>query len=327
MTVRVSVVVPVYNTADRIADCLRSIAAQTLPPAEVVLVDDRGRDDAIDVARRTLADLGVPHVVATHDRNRGIGAARNTGLARAGGEWVWFLDSDDTAEPTFLRRLHGAATAHDAALAVCRTCKVDAEGHDLGIDEPPWPGPVVAGADAARLLLVNGMRAYACNKLFRRDLLPPDPFDVGRTYEDFRPALRTLLDAHRVALVDEPLYRYTTHSASVSGHFGAHTLDLLAVADDVHTELDSRGLTRAWRRDYAAYLMMNVVLPLANMALRAEHARGADGDTRAAVAAARRLTRVTHLGRLVAASRWHTAVAAGVLKAAPGLYSTVLARR
>ncbi|MFY1634973.1 glycosyltransferase family 2 protein [Solwaraspora sp. WMMB335] len=323
----VSVVLPVYNTAGTIADCLRSVAGQTLRPGQLILVDDCGGDDAIDVARRTLADLDLPYLVLRHDRNRRIGAARNTGLARATGEWIWFLDSDDQAEPAFLARLVEAAIEHRADIAVCRTRRVDPAGNPLDVVESRWRCPTVSGEQAARLLLTDRMKAYACNKVFRRRSLPNAPFDLDRSYEDFRPVLRTLLRATSVALIDEPLYRYTVDPASVSGHFGRHTFDLLAVADDVHAELVCYGLSRRWRTDYLTYLLGNVVLPLANMALRAEHAGRADATTRAAVAAARRRARVADLVRLLAAGRIHPVVAGGVLKAAPALYSRVLAYR
>lgn len=323
----VSVVLPVYNTAGTISACLRSVAGQTLRPSQVILVDDCGDDDAIEVARRTLAGLDLPYVVLRHDRNRRIGAARNTGLTRATGEWVWFLDSDDRAEPAFLACLIGAAAEQRADLAVCRTRRVDPHGQPVGIVEPRWRRRSVTGAQAARLLLADRMKAYACNKVFRRRILPAAPFDLDRSYEDFGPVLRTLLRTATVALVDEPLYLYTVDPASVSGRFGRHTFDLLAVADDVHAELVRHGLSRRWRADYLTYLLDNVVLPLANMALRAEHAGHADETTRAAVAAARRRARVGDLVRLLAAGRVHPAVAGGVLKAAPALYSRVLAHR
>ncbi|WP_433528283.1 glycosyltransferase family 2 protein [Micromonospora sp. CA-263727] len=323
----VSVVVPVHNTADRIAACLRSVAAQTLRPAEVVLVDDRGRDDAVAVARRALSGLELPYRVVAHDRNRGAGAARNTGLTHVTGDWVWFLDSDDGAEPSFLARMVEAGTAYGVDIVACRTRRVGPDGVAWGVDEAPWGRPVISGAGAARLLLGNRMRAYPCNKIFRRRALPAGVFDVGRAYEDFLPVLRLLLDARRVALVDDPLYRYTANPVSVSARFGRHTFDLLDVGDDVGAELARRGLSRAWRAEHLHYRYLNVVLPLANMALRAEHAGRRDGETRAAVAAARRRTRALDLAMLAAAGRLRTALAGGVLKVAPGLYSRVLAHR
>ncbi|MDQ7903576.1 glycosyltransferase family 2 protein [Phytohabitans sp. ZYX-F-186] len=323
----VSVVIPVHDNAGTVAACLRSVAAQTLRPAELILVDDRGRDGAVAVARRTLAGLDLPHRVIAHERNRGAGAARNTGLARATGTWVWFLDSDDEADPRFLARMVEAGTAYGAGIVACRTRRVGPDGTPREVDEPPWERAVVAGPEAARLLLRNRVRAYPCNKLFRRTALPAGVWDEGRAYEDFLPTLRLLLDAPRVALVDEPLYRYTANPVSVSARFGRHTFDLLAVAEDVRAELARRGLARAWRAEHLGYRYLNVVLPLANMALRAEHRGHADRDTRAAVAAARGRTRMVDLAALAVAGWLRAAVAGGVLKLSPGLYSRVLASR
>lgn len=323
----VSVVVPVHEVSGHVAGCLASVAAQRLPAAEVILVDDRGRDRSLAVAERAAAAHGLPYRVIAHDRNRGAGAARNTGLAAATGEWVWFLDGDDRAEPDFLATLLAAATRHGADLAVCRTQRVDEAGRRLGVQEPARRRPVVPGPVAARLLLRGELRAYACNKLLRRRALPSPLFDADRSYEDFRPMLRLLLGTAAVALVDAPLYRYTQRPGSVSGRFGPHTMQLLDVAEDVRAELVRWGLHRDWRDAYLDHLYAGAVLPLANMALRAEHAGRRGADTRRAVRAARRRTQPGDLIRLAATGRLRTAGAAALLKAAPGLYSRGLAHR
>jgi glycosyltransferase involved in cell wall biosynthesis len=95
----VSVVIPAYNRPDMVRRALASVAAQTVAPREVIVVDDCSTDATGDVAR----ELGA-HVVR-HEVNRGEGAARNTGLRHATQPWVALLDSDDEWLPEHLRTL------------------------------------------------------------------------------------------------------------------------------------------------------------------------------------------------------------------------------
>jgi glycosyltransferase involved in cell wall biosynthesis len=100
--VEISVVVPVFNRERELERALASIAAQTCPVSEVIVVDDRSTDRSIATAAAFRAPFEV--VVLRHARNAGASAARNTGLAAARGRWVAFLDSDDEWLPQKIER-------------------------------------------------------------------------------------------------------------------------------------------------------------------------------------------------------------------------------
>lgn len=93
----VSVVVPTYNRADCLRDTIASVLAQTVPPSEVIIVDDGSRDHTAQVCREF-----PPPVRYLHQQNRGCPAARNAGIRAAIGEYVALLDADDVWEPTKL---------------------------------------------------------------------------------------------------------------------------------------------------------------------------------------------------------------------------------
>ncbi|MGW2058030.1 glycosyltransferase family 2 protein [Streptomyces sp. NPDC001840] len=95
-TARVSVVIPNYNYARTLELCLNSLAAQTLPPYEVIVSDDASTDDSVEVARRF--DCRVLRA----ERNGGVSAARNAGAAAARGDILFFLDSDQALTPDSL---------------------------------------------------------------------------------------------------------------------------------------------------------------------------------------------------------------------------------
>ena len=98
---RVSTVIPCYNGEAYIADAVRSVLNQTYRDLEVIVVDDRSSDGSKDIVR----SIGDPRVrLVEHDVNRGIAAARNTGIRHAQGEYIAFLDQDDFWHPEKLRK-------------------------------------------------------------------------------------------------------------------------------------------------------------------------------------------------------------------------------
>lgn len=105
--VRVSVIIPVHNRAALAREAVVSALGQTRPPHDVIVVDDGSTDDLAG----TVRDLERVTYVRSDER-RGSGAARTLGLARAGGEIIASLDSDDLWEPRFLEEAVGALEAH-----------------------------------------------------------------------------------------------------------------------------------------------------------------------------------------------------------------------
>ncbi|WP_231189734.1 glycosyltransferase family 2 protein [Haladaptatus sp. DYF46] len=101
MAPTVSVIVPTYNRADAIPRTIESVLSQTLEELELIIVDDASQDDTADVVA-SYDDDRVQFV--QHETNRGASAARNTGIERAEGEYIAFLDSDDVWLPTKLEK-------------------------------------------------------------------------------------------------------------------------------------------------------------------------------------------------------------------------------
>src|SRR5579862_9064675 len=94
MSPKVSVVIPTYNRADKVGNAIKSVLAQTVHDLEVIVVDDGSSDDTEKVLAKEFGDRVRYYVQA----NQGASVARNRGIEEARGEWIAFLDSDDTWE-------------------------------------------------------------------------------------------------------------------------------------------------------------------------------------------------------------------------------------
>ena len=109
----VSVVIPTYNRAGTVAAAIESALAQRDPPDEIIVVDDGSTDETAAV----LAGFGG-QIIALPQANAGVSGARNAGIARAKGDWVAFLDSDDVWEPERIAILRRDAAGSDAGVHV-----------------------------------------------------------------------------------------------------------------------------------------------------------------------------------------------------------------
>ena len=113
---KISVIIPSWNRAERLAAALDSVYAQSVPPLEIIVVDDGSTDHT-----RELLARHYPEVRYIFQQNQGISQARNTGITAASGEWLALLDSDDRWEPCKLEQQQAAIHANPG----CKLCHSD----------------------------------------------------------------------------------------------------------------------------------------------------------------------------------------------------------
>lgn len=117
--IHISIIVPIYNVEHYIEQCLISVAQQSMTEGvECILVNDCGRDNSITIAENFIQGYSgnVKFKIIHHEKNKGLSAARNTGIRAAQGKYVFFLDSDDFLLPNCLYSLFSAATENNAEL-------------------------------------------------------------------------------------------------------------------------------------------------------------------------------------------------------------------
>lgn len=114
---RVSIIIPVYNAEKFLRNCVESVISQTIKDWEMILVDDCSTDNTLEEIQSIInvnANGNVKISLLRQERNQGPSAARNRGLREAQGEYVFFLDADDTITPDCIELLYSLAKQHDA---------------------------------------------------------------------------------------------------------------------------------------------------------------------------------------------------------------------
>ena len=127
MEPKISVLVPAYNVTPWIGSTLDSILSQTYKNLEVIVVDDGSTDETAGILERYAAR--DERVIVVHQPNAGLVAARETGISNATGEYVTFVDGDDTIEPDMYERLMANAQKYDADISHCGMVFDFPDGH------------------------------------------------------------------------------------------------------------------------------------------------------------------------------------------------------
>ena len=206
----ISVIVPIFDVAPYVTQCIASLRAQTHKSMQVIMVDDGSRDDS--AARAVAAAGDDPRFELITQDNAGLSAARNQGLARARGDFVAFVDSDDAVQPDFLSGLLQALDAHpDMPWAACairnRYPDLDSTLHSAihdAADPCLAPGTQVFAFRSARDVIRHYPSAW--NKLYRRAFIDDLRFAEGTWFEDHAFYLTLALRAPGIVHTADPLY-------------------------------------------------------------------------------------------------------------------------
>lgn len=208
----VTVIVPVYNTAPYLKECLSSICNQTYRNLEIIAVDDGSTDGSSELLDEIAGK--DTRIKVVHKENGGVSSARNKGLALAHGEYISFVDSDDTLELDMYEMLASKAEQYNAAIAHCSYRRLmETEQRPIGDSGKIF---VQTGTEAQMCLLKGELfTGSLCDKLFRREL-----FESIRLCEDLRinedvlAVFQLFQCADTTVFVDVCKYNYRTSSTS-----------------------------------------------------------------------------------------------------------------
>lgn len=216
---KVSIIIPVYNVEQYVNECLYSVGIQTIADdIECIIVDDCGQDRSMDIVDEYINGYkgNVFFKVLRHDKNSGLSAARNTGIRAAKGEYLYFLDSDDTITPNCIELMFKCAEFHKADLVQSFFSTEYAYQNVLfNIHHPDFIED--AGEVKRTLLNCNVNPVTAANRLVKTSLFREHElyFREGIIHEDNHWTFFLAKYVSRMAYCKEKTYFYRVTSGSI----------------------------------------------------------------------------------------------------------------
>lgn len=223
---KVSVIIPVYRVEKFIEKCAASLFSQTLDDVEFIFVDDASPDNSMAVLEKCIQQYPQRKAqirMLTHKENKGLSAARNTGLAVASGEYVFHCDSDDFVEPDMLETLYDEAKKKDADIVWC-DWYLSFEHNERYMKQPDYATPM----EALKAMLAGLMKFNVWNKLVRRRLYVDNQiaFPAGYAMGEDMTMMLLFAVAGRVAYIPQAFYHYVKlNTEAYSQNFSLNHLE------------------------------------------------------------------------------------------------------
>lgn len=228
----ISLVLPVYNVEKYLDRCMESVVNQTYKNLEIILVDDGATDQSGKICDKWAKK--DKRITVIHKENGGLSDARNVGTDHASGEYISYIDSDDTVEADYVEYLYYLVKKFHTPMSLCT--------HNIVFDEGKRRKPlgngeeiVLTDKEALESMLYHGqVDTSAWAKLYNLSLAKDIKYPKGKLFEDIGTTYKFFLKAGKIACGFRPKYNYFVRSNSiVTGAFSPRKLDLLDMTDEM----------------------------------------------------------------------------------------------
>ena len=257
---KVSVIVPVYNREKYLRQCVDSIVAQTLKEIEIILVDDGSTDGSPAICDEYAAKDSRVKVI--HKQNAGMGAAYNTGMKLAKGEYIGFVETDDWIEPEMYEELYSKALEYQ--VDVVKSLYTNVNGGEKNLINPYGNGIFnrrLENLSTTAPKITSGHFAV-WSGIYRRGFIEGYEIQyserLGASAQDFDFYWRVITQAQSFYLVSKSYYNYRVDASDASGNQGYKSAmnSIVAVRDTLkwllENHTDFRFLELFYRRAFAS---------------------------------------------------------------------------
>ena len=254
--IKVSVILPVYNTEKYLPECLDSIINQSLRDIEIICIDDGSTDSSLQILKEYAEK--DKRIVVLEQKNSGAGIARNKGMEVAKGKYLSFLDSDDFFEQEMLEKSYIKCEEENADFCVYRSKRFDDKTHDY--ESIPWtikerylPEVIPFKAGDADKYIFQVFNGWAWDKLYNRDFVTKTglKYQGLRTTNDAFFVFMANVEAKCISIIDEVLAYHRVNTGTSLSVTREKSWDCCYQAmDAIKKELKARNKYSQFQQSY-----------------------------------------------------------------------------
>ena len=251
-----SIVVPAYNLARYVEQCVRAILGQLREHHELIVIDDGSTDNTLALVTTLQQAWPGSNFHVKSQANEGIAGVRNHGVRAATGDYIVWIDGDDVLQGGILDKLDEVIARHRPDVIVCDYTmwhpQEPAKTHPVSFSYPD--NVMLRDADAILTRFFACRKNYIWATVFRRDIyaqLPGPVFPPGRVYEDVSTVPRLLSQCASLLYLPVPIIDYRQHPSSITQSISeASCIDFSFAMSVARRHLQARGVSDAVRRHF-----------------------------------------------------------------------------
>lgn len=229
----ISIIIPVYNSEKSIVRCIESIQRQTYPSLEILIINDGSTDKSVEICEKYAKEDSRICIIS--QKNKGVSAARNTGITKAIGTYIQFIDSDDYISESCCERLIDTITSKNTDMVICGC--IEHRGIDtkaIYFKDKAYQPKQEMKHDFGEIYRSNLLN-IPWNKLFIREKIKEGFHETLSLGEDLMFNLAYLRECNSVALISDRLYHYMIEEVSLSKKFRT---DYMEISLRLHQEVN-----------------------------------------------------------------------------------------
>lgn len=264
---KVSVIIPVYNTEKYLRQCLDSVINQTLKEIEIICVNDGSTDNSLSILEEYAKQ--DKRIKVIDQVNKGLGAARNTALLKIKGEYVYFLDSDDYIDLNALSTLYKFSCEND--LQILQFNGYNFKKGSFFEENGYWNSSKIPESLYKTIFSFSDIQEISCFfpvtcaiNFYKKTFLLKNHicFSRGIFFEDNEFFLKAVTQAERISRIKDKLVYHRIHPESIMGQFNKHIDDFLKMSsiilEYIHSHNFEYQMVRSWRLYYYNLLLHRV---------------------------------------------------------------------
>lgn len=248
----ISIIVPVYNSEKRLKKCLDSIINQTYKNLEIILVNDGSRDASLSICKN-YKNIDN-RIIVIDTQNKGVSSARNTGLEYASGDYIGFVDSDDTIHPKLYQTMFNYIKKDKAELCVLGSYVINTKGLNSDLE-----GNIINNIEGLKKLCLLQFPTSVWAYLYSEKIIRNSFFNTNiHFFEDFLFNYSAIQNSNEISICFEGTYNYEINENSVnSQEINDRKMTSLNVYDYLEDDFKKNNIL-----DYAQYFRAHFIIAI-----------------------------------------------------------------